>query len=87
MSEIETESQLLEVPFASLSEKALRGIIEAFILREGTDYGDKEFSLDEKVIQVLGQLKRQEVLIIFDTKEETFDIRSKRKASSLLRPL
>jgi len=87
VSEIETESQLLEVPFASLSEKALRGIIEAFILREGTDYGDKEFSLDEKVIQVLGQLKRQEVLIIFDTKEETFDIRSKRKASSLLRPL
>jgi len=35
-----------------LSPEALRGVIEAFVTREGTDYGAQEVPLDTKVFQV-----------------------------------
>jgi hypothetical protein len=39
-----------------LSPEALRGVIEAFVTREGTDYGAQEVPLDTKVCQVRQQL-------------------------------
>jgi len=33
---------------------------------EGTDYGRHETSLDDKVLQVLGQLKRREAFVVFE---------------------
>ncbi len=62
------------VPYSQLSEEALRGVIESFVLREGTEYGEREFSLDQKVAHVLGQLRRGEAQIIFDPGSETVDI-------------
>jgi len=44
------------IPYQMLSPEALRGVIEAFITREGTDYGAQEVALDTKVMQVLPQL-------------------------------
>ena len=49
-----------------LSPEALRGVMESFVLREGTDYGEREVSLEQKVAQVLRQLERGEAQIIFD---------------------
>jgi len=43
-------------------------------LREGTDYGEKEFSLEDKVGRVIGQLKRGEARIVFDPKTESVTI-------------
>ncbi len=57
-----------------LSAEALRGVLESFVLREGTDYGEREFSLDEKVAHVLRQLERGEAQVIFDTELESIDI-------------
>ncbi len=62
------------VPHTELSPEALRGVIESFILREGTDYGEREFSLEEKLAQVRGQLERGEARIVFDPNTETIDI-------------
>ena len=62
------------VPHRELSSDALRGVIESFVLREGTDYGQREFSLDEKVKQVLKQLERGEARIEFDPTTESIDI-------------
>jgi uncharacterized protein YheU (UPF0270 family) len=62
------------VPYTELSEDALRGVLESFVLREGTDYGEREFSLDQKVQHVLGQLRRGEARIVFDPATETIDI-------------
>ena len=56
----------IEVPWAALSKEALRGVVEAFVLREGTDYGEWEFSLEQKVEQVMRQLKRGEAALWFD---------------------
>lgn len=62
------------VPFRQISAPALRGLVEAFVLREGTDYGEREYSLDEKVAQVLRQLERGEATVIFDPRTNTASI-------------
>ena len=54
------------VPHTELSADALQGVIDNFILREGTDYGDRTFSHEQKVAQVLRQLERGEARILFD---------------------
>lgn len=54
------------VPHAELSAAALQGVIDSFILREGTDYGDHTYSHEQKVAQVLRQLERGEARILFD---------------------
>jgi len=61
----------VEIPHTELSAEALRGVVESFVLREGTDYGESEFSLEQKVSQVLRQLERNEARIMFDPDTET----------------
>ena len=70
------------VPIDALSEDALRGVIEAFVLREGTDYGAREFSLPEKVEHVLAQLRRKEAHIVFNPVDQSVDIVTKISARS-----
>ena len=41
-------------------------MIESFVLREGTDYGERQFSLEQKVAQVRTQLERGQARILFD---------------------
>jgi uncharacterized protein YheU (UPF0270 family) len=62
------------VPHTELSEDALRGVVESFVLREGTEYGEKDFSLDQKLAHVIRQLERGEAQIVFDPQSETIDI-------------
>jgi uncharacterized protein len=62
------------IPHTELSPDALAGVVESFVLREGTDYGDREYSLSEKVAHVMRQLDRGEAQIIFDPNTETVDI-------------
>lgn len=70
----ETAPDPLEIPYRELSERALRGVVEGFVLREGTDYGDIHHSLEDKVQQVMRQLERHEARIIFDANTESVDI-------------
>ncbi|MGA2775993.1 MAG: YheU family protein [Steroidobacteraceae bacterium] len=62
------------VPYQELSEELLRSVVESFVLREGTDYGAREFSLDEKVERVLLQLRQGKAQILFDPNCETVGI-------------
>jgi uncharacterized protein YheU (UPF0270 family) len=64
----------IEVPFTSLSPEALRGLVEEFITREGTDYGHIEMTIDDKVEDVMRQLRRGEAKIVFDLKSKTVNI-------------
>ncbi len=64
----------VEVPPEDLSPSALRGVIESFVLREGTDYGERDVSLEDKVDSVRAQLQRGEARILFDPVTETIDI-------------
>jgi len=76
----------LVVPHTELSAEALRGVVEAFVLREGTDYGATEFSLGQKVAHVLTQLERGEARIVFDPASESVDIVPVRALTPVLKP-
>ncbi len=67
------------VPHTELSADALRGVIESFVLREGTEYGEREFTLEEKLTHVLHQLERGEAQIMFDPQSNSVDIVVTRK--------
>lgn len=62
------------VPHTELSADALRGVVESFVLREGTDYGERELSLEQKLAHVYRQLECGEAQIVFDPNTETIDI-------------
>lgn len=71
----ERERQLpVAVPHADLSAEALRGVVEAFVLREGTDYGERDVSFETKVAQVVRQLECGEARIMFDPVTESVSI-------------
>lgn len=62
------------VPHTELSVDALRGVVESFVLREGTEYGEREYTLEEKLAHVMHQLERGEARIVFDPQSQTVDI-------------
>ena len=62
------------VPHAELSADALNGVIESFVLREGTDYGERDVAFETKVAQVRRQLDKGEAEIVFDPDSESIQI-------------
>ena len=62
------------VPYTELAQELLHAVVESYVLREGTDYGEREFSLQEKVAHVISQLKRGEARIVFDPDTESVGI-------------
>ena len=62
------------VPHRELAADTLRGVVEAFVLREGTDYGEREFSLEQKVAHVLRQLDEGDAQVLFDPDSESVQI-------------
>lgn len=66
--------QTVVVPYTELAADLLHAVVESYVLREGTDYGEKEFSLEDKVAHVISQLKRGEAQIVFDPETESVGI-------------
>lgn len=65
------------IPHTSLNQDVLLRVIESFVLREGTDYGHGDFSLEQKVQAVLRQLKRGDVVLTWDAEIESCNIVSR----------
>ena len=64
----------MKIPWQSLSESALAGLIQEFVTREGTEYGAVEFNLEEKTRQVRLQIQAGEALIEFDVETQTTSV-------------
>ncbi|MDB4974098.1 MAG: hypothetical protein JWN48_2439 [Myxococcaceae bacterium] len=73
----------IEVPLAQLSPEALTGLVEEYITREGTDYGAREHSLDEKRASVMRQLQRNQIAIVFDFESESTTLVSREELKQL----
>jgi uncharacterized protein YheU (UPF0270 family) len=71
---LEKKQEPVVIPYRELSPDALRGVIESFVLREGTDYGAREFALEQKVAHIMAQLERGDVQIQFDADSESVQI-------------
>lgn len=63
------------VPWKEIPEDTLINLIKEFILREGTDYGEVEASLEDKIQQVLQSLKNNKAMIVYSELHETVDIK------------
>ena len=59
------------IPHHMLSPEALHRVIEAFITREGTDYGEHDIPLVTKVLQVRKQLDEGTAVIVYDQETES----------------
>ena len=57
-------------------------MVEEFVTRDGTDYGGTEISIEQKTRQIMDQLDRGKVVILFDPGTETSNIVSKEVADS-----
>ncbi len=73
------DTAYIEIPLESVSADALQGLIESYVLREGTDYGTQEIGLDTKTAQVLKQLQKGDVKIVFDPSTESIDLLTARE--------
>jgi len=72
------------VPPARLEDDVLRGLLEAYIGRDGTDYGERELTQEEKVGRLRRQLNDGELRILFDLDSEQWDLVPTVQAEELL---
>jgi len=68
------EQDPVRVPVQYLTPELLRKVVEAFVLREGTDYGARERTLDEKVADVIRQLNDGSADVVYDPQSQSVDI-------------
>ncbi len=68
------KNRFVEVPFEQIEPDILRALVEEFITRDGTFYGKKEMSMDQKVDMVMGQLKTGDAVITWDRYVQTSNI-------------
>lgn len=62
------------IPHEQLNEETLSNLIEAFISREGTDYGEREVAMETKTQQVRHQLDSGKAVILYDADTSEFTI-------------
>ncbi len=67
----------IQIPIDALAPAVLRRVIEEFVTREGTDYGEHTFSLDEKVNHVRAQLKCGDAVLTWDEATQSVGIQPK----------
>lgn len=64
----------VEVPYERLDPETLRRMIEEFVTRDGADWADAGGALEDKVAQVLQQLRNKKVSIVFDHTSQTANL-------------
>ena len=74
-------TQPVTVPWDRLSEEQLRALVEAFVLREGTDYGLRELEFETKVTRLMNMIKQGDAFITFAPIDQSFNIVGERLTS------
>ncbi|MFQ3206017.1 MAG: hypothetical protein ACI9IT_000151 [Glaciecola sp.] len=65
------------IPFETIDNETLQSLVESFVLREGTDYGEVEISMQEKVDQIIEQLRQGDIVIEYSEEHESVTIIAK----------
>lgn len=64
----------IEIPFEQINPETLRSLIAEFVSRDGVDWGDAGGTLEDKIDQVLRQLRGRQAKVVFDQKSQTANI-------------
>ena len=70
---------MIEIPSEQLAPDTLDAVIESFVLREGTDYGEWEVSLADKIAQVRRQIRAGDIVLVYDESLETCNLLTRRE--------
>ncbi|WP_444932699.1 YheU family protein [Microbulbifer sp. JTAC008] len=62
------------IPFEQLDADTLQSLLEEYATREGTEYGEREVELVDKVAGLRRQLQSGQVVIWFEPGEETVNL-------------
>ncbi|ELX8380067.1 YheU family protein [Providencia vermicola] len=65
------------IPWKDLDPDTLENLIEAYVLREGTDYGEHEKSLQQKVDDVKRLLVSGEIVLVWSELHESVNFMPK----------
>lgn len=74
MSGDDPDARPVRVPHEQIGADTLARLVESFVLREGTDYGEREVTLEHKVADVVRQLDRGEAHVVYDPQTESVAI-------------
>ena len=64
----------VEVPYERLDPETLKNLVEEFVSRDGTNWGDVDGALENKVAQVMSQLRNRKAKVVFDLNSQTANI-------------
>lgn len=64
----------IEVPYQQIAPETLRRMIQEFVTRDGADWAEAGCTLEDKVEQVLQQLRVKQVKVVFDLRSQTANI-------------
>jgi uncharacterized protein len=68
------EEEGIEIPYDRINPDTLQNMIREFVTREWADLSDSGCTLDDKVGQVLRQLRDKKVKVVYDLQSETGNI-------------
>jgi uncharacterized protein len=66
--------QGVDIPYQQLDPQTLCRLIQEFVSRDGADWGDAGGSLEEKVAQVMQQLRDKQVKLVYDLATQTANL-------------
>ena len=67
----------IEVPYQDINPETLHNMIEEFVSRDGSDWGDSGGSMEDKIKQVLRQFESGKIKVVFDLTSQSANIVSK----------
>ena len=77
-------ARILEIPRDRLRDELLNALLEDYASRDGTDYGEVERSLADKVGELRCQIDRGELRVLYDADSEQWDLAEAAEARKLV---
>lgn len=77
-----TEDETMIIPWQELDPDTLNNLLEHFVLQEGTEYGEQDVSLADKVDDVRKQLQQGSALLVYSELHESVNIVPREALSS-----
>jgi uncharacterized protein YheU (UPF0270 family) len=77
-------AQLVAVPLQRLQADVLQALLEEYATRDGTDYGERESTLEDKVQRLKEQLQAGDLQLLYDVGSEHWDLVPRAQAEQLL---
>jgi uncharacterized protein YheU (UPF0270 family) len=79
-------ADFVRVPPERLAPETLQALLEDYVTRDGTDYGQYELSAADKREQVARQLRCGDLQLLYDADSEEWDLVDRQRARQLLPP-